>query len=230
MHEHATPVHASHRPGGTYDHHREGLQSSVRNLPKSALLQALGNGKERGGGIAIRPFACVRGEASDWARYASLVCIFFDGAEAGPIPSRGLCMKHPVIEVDGIAVFRMSGQYSFEAVAENISYAIIQAVEQGHDSLLVDCIELAGFQPPSIPARHEMVRQWAAVAQGRVRVAIVICGEFIDAEKFGVIAAANFGLMGNVFKTVSDARDWLRLSAAASVVPDPFLKTKGREP
>ncbi len=123
--------------------------------------------------------------------------------------------------VDEIAVLRISGRFSFELAVQRVSAGITQALEQGHDCLLVDGLDVAGFNPPSIPARHEMVRHWAAAAQGRVCVAIVICGTFIDAQKFGVLAAANFGLAANVFETMADGRAWLlgqRAAAAARVV------------
>lgn len=54
-----------------------------------------------------------------------------------------------------------------------------------------------------------MVRAWAEAAQGMLRVAIVVSPEFVDPEKFGVIAAANFGLVGNVFDSEAGALAWL---------------------
>ncbi|MEO6364879.1 MAG: hypothetical protein ABIO38_02365 [Luteimonas sp.] len=116
----------------------------------------------------------------------------------------------PAFEMrDGIAVLRIRGRSSFELAVQRVAAGIAHALAQGHDCLLVDGRDVAGFNPPSIPARHEMVRYWAAAAQGRVRVAVVIGGAFIDAEKFAVLAAANFGLVANVFETMTEASDWL---------------------
>ncbi len=44
-------------------------------------------------------------------------------------------------------------------------------------------------------------------------VALVARPDFIDAERFGVVAAANFGLTGQVFEGEDEARGWLRAHA-----------------
>lgn len=41
-------------------------------------------------------------------------------------------------------------------------------------------------------------------------VAVVAAPELIDPERFGVVAAANFGLRSGAFETLRDAIAWLR--------------------
>ena len=111
--------------------------------------------------------------------------------------------------LDGIAVLRVHGLYSFDAGVAHVEERIALALAQGYDSLLVDCLGISGFAPPSIAARHAMVRRWATAARGRVCMAVVIGGRFVDPEKYGVRAAANFGLTIDAFETIPDASAWL---------------------
>ena len=55
-----------------------------------------------------------------------------------------------------------------------------------------------------------MVRQWLEASKGMLKIAFVVPADFIDPEKFGVVAAANFGITADVFTTEDDALDWLR--------------------
>lgn len=44
---------------------------------------------------------------------------------------------------------------------------------------------------------------------GHVAIAMVVPPAFIDPERFGVVAAGNFGMHGNVFSNESEAQAWL---------------------
>ncbi len=111
--------------------------------------------------------------------------------------------------VEGIGYCRLSGNSGFQQSVQAILEAIVAAREQGLRALLVNILEVRGFEPPSIVERHGMVRAWAKAAQGMLRIAIVAPPAFIDSEKFGVVAAANFGLAGNVFSSEAEALAWL---------------------
>jgi len=111
--------------------------------------------------------------------------------------------------VEDVGYCRLSGNHGFQQSVKAIIEAITAAREQGLRSLLVDIVELRGFDAPGIAERHGMVRAWAEAAQGMLRVAMVAPPTFIDPEKFGVVAAANFGLIGNVLRSEAEALAWL---------------------
>jgi hypothetical protein len=114
------------------------------------------------------------------------------------------------LEVIGdIGYCRLSGSRGFQQSVKAILEAMIAAREQGLRAMLVDILELHGFEPPTVVERHGMVRAWADAAQGMLRVAMVVPPAFIDPDKFGVVAAANFGLVGNVFSSETEALAWL---------------------
>ncbi len=128
-------------------------------------------------------------------------------ARTGPAPGAG---QHAFEVSDGIACLRVAGSYSFAAAIALVDSALAQAFQQRHDRLLVVANEVFGFDPPGVPARHQMMRQWAAAARTWVRLALVVRGELIDPEKFGVLAGRNFGFVSDVFESEPDALDWLR--------------------
>jgi len=107
------------------------------------------------------------------------------------------------------AVFRPSGETSFEDAAAMVAEAIVLARAQNLKRLLADTSAWTGFRPPSITARFFAVKKWASAAGGRVRVAVVARPEMIDPHKFGVTVARNSGLMGDVFASESEALAWL---------------------
>ena len=75
--------------------------------------------------------------------------------------------------------------------------------------LLVDLRELFGYPVPSLADRYWMVQDWAEAAQGALIVAVVALPEYVDPNKFGVKAAADAGLKGDVFTSIADAMAWL---------------------
>lgn len=118
--------------------------------------------------------------------------------------------SHAFEMIDGIACLRIAGSYHFDAATALVTSALAQAFAQRHDRLLVVATDMVGFDPPGVAARHQMIRHWAGAAQAWVRVAMVVRAELIDPEKFGVIAARNFGMVGDVFDDEHDALEWLR--------------------
>ena len=112
--------------------------------------------------------------------------------------------------MDGFAAWRPAGNLSFPEAVQAVARTIAQARDEGIGKLLVVGTQVSGFEPPSVAERHQMVREWADVAEGRVIMAIVMPAAFIDPERFGVIVARNFGFSMNVFESESEAIAWLR--------------------
>ena len=132
-------------------------------------------------------------------------------APASRMPaSRPMGGPHAFEMVDGIACLRLAGTYRFEPATALVTSALEQAFMQRHDRLLVVATDVVGFDSPGIAARHQMMRHWAGAAQAWVRLALVVRPELIDPEKFGVIAARNFGFLTDVFETEHEALEWLR--------------------
>ena len=119
--------------------------------------------------------------------------------------------------IDDVPVARLADTHGiFERAVDLVTDAIRRAVAENRPHLLVD-VGNAGFAPPSTVERLRMVREWAGAADGRLRIAMVARPEFIDPERFGVVAAGNFGLAGQVFEREADAIAWLRDEHAADV-------------
>jgi len=115
--------------------------------------------------------------------------------------------------VDDVAVVRLVGDHRFAAASKVVASMLAEAFRQRHGRLLLVATELTGFDPPDLAARHEMMREWAHAARAGVRCAMVVRPEFIDPEKFGVLAARNFGFIADVFETEADAFAWLKSSS-----------------
>jgi hypothetical protein len=115
----------------------------------------------------------------------------------------------PLEKMNGFAVFRPSGTMTFPQAVQAVAEAIAQARDEGVDKLLLVGTGVSGIESPSVAERHQMAREWADVAQGRVAIALVVHPALIDPEKFGVLAARNFGLIADVFVSEADAIAWL---------------------
>lgn len=98
---------------------------------------------------------------------------------------------------------------SFEAAAELITVAIAHARAHGIKELLVNATGLTGFGPPNLSERYFMVDNWARVARGAIRMAMVVRPEFIDPQKFGVTVALNRRLIADMFELEAPALAWL---------------------
>ncbi|HET6783230.1 MAG TPA: hypothetical protein VFH12_05285 [Pseudoxanthomonas sp.] len=111
--------------------------------------------------------------------------------------------------IDGIGHFRLSGAWRFPQAVQAIGAAIAKADRLGLSRMLIVTTEATGFDPPSMADRHAMVREWSQASMGHVVIAMVVPPAFIDPERFGVVAAGNFGMHGNVFSNESEAQAWL---------------------
>jgi hypothetical protein len=128
--------------------------------------------------------------------------------------------------VDGVPVARLAATHRvFAQAVESITAVIRRVVAEGRPHLLLD-ISQVGFAPPGTIDRLCMVREWAEAADGRLRIAMVARPEFIDPERFGVVAAGNFGLSGQVFEHEAEAIAWLHDERAAEVRRKALLPQK----
>lgn len=109
-----------------------------------------------------------------------------------------------------VAIFRLSGQVSLPQAVQLVTSAITSAREQGIAELLVNISELTGFASPTIRDRYSFAQEWAHAAQGKLCVAFVARAEIIDPHKIGVIFAANYGLIAEVFSSEQQALVWLQ--------------------
>ena len=113
---------------------------------------------------------------------------------------------HPIIEL------RLAPSARLEGAARLVGEAIAQARASGARGLLV-VVPPGRLRVPSAAERVAMVRGWAALADGRVRVALVAEPGLIDDERLGVVVATSCGMEGEVFDNEAEARDWLEQSA-----------------
>jgi hypothetical protein len=108
------------------------------------------------------------------------------------------------------AEYRPTGQVTLLQCVKLVASAIACAREQQQPNLLVIMLGLTGFRPPDIATRYFFIKEWARAAGGVVRVAMVVRREMIDPQKFGVIVAANSGLIAEVFESEKEALSWLK--------------------
>jgi hypothetical protein len=111
--------------------------------------------------------------------------------------------------VEGRGIFRPKGRMSLEAAAEQVTAAIAHARAHGIKELFVNATGLTGFGPPNLSERYFIVDNWARVARGAIRLAMVVRPEFIDPQKFGVTVALNRRFIVDVFELEAPALAWL---------------------
>lgn len=113
----------------------------------------------------------------------------------------------------GYAVFRVAGPVTAEAAAaipEDIVAAITAAREHRIHNLLVDISRLGAVDPPNVATRYFIIREWADVSRGMVRVALVAEASLLDPEKFSTLVAANLGFSYDSFASEPEAVAWLQ--------------------
>ena len=91
-----------------------------------------------------------------------------------------------------------------------ITRAILRARAHKKRKMLIVTKGLTGFPVPSVADRYFFSREWAAAANGELRIAFVALPEMIDEKKFGITVAANSGLTADVFTDEPDALAWLQ--------------------
>jgi hypothetical protein len=111
---------------------------------------------------------------------------------------------------DSHAEYRPTGRMSLRQAVQLITEAITYARDHQLRNLLIDTTHLTGFPPPSLFDRYFFIKEWAGASRGAVRVVLVARPEMIDAGKFGVMVAANHGLIADVFVSDDEALRWLK--------------------
>jgi hypothetical protein len=112
--------------------------------------------------------------------------------------------------VGDVARFRLTGEHELEDAVRQIADAIARTKASGLDKLLVDISRISGIEPPGIASRHWMMGEWAREGRSSVRAAMVARAEFIDPDRFGIIAGMNSGFISNVFEDEDRALAWLQ--------------------
>lgn len=119
--------------------------------------------------------------------------------------------------VGDVPVVRLADVHRvFEAAVDALAVTVRAVVAGGHPHLLIDASGVP-FASPTLAQRVHMVRLWADAADGRLRIAMVAPPSFVDPERFGIVAAANFGLAAQVFVVEADAIAWLGEERAAEL-------------
>jgi hypothetical protein len=135
---------------------------------------------------------------------------WLSGREGGRNPPAEPATGEALFEVIGeVARFRLTGEQVLEEGVHQIADAIIRTKESGLDKLLVDITAITGVEPPGVNTRYWLMGEWSRVGRGSVRVAMVTRPEFIDPDRYAVIAGMNAGFVNNVFETEAQALDWL---------------------
>ena len=110
---------------------------------------------------------------------------------------------------EGRALYRPVGSVSFDEAVVLVRAGIAAARRNRVRNLLVNTTALTGFPSPEQFERFLMAVAWAEESRGGVHLAMVARAEMIHPQKFGVLVAANLGLVSNIFTTEVEARAWL---------------------
>ncbi len=111
---------------------------------------------------------------------------------------------------EGWGSYRPRGEITLTQGVDLVSRAFELCRERVVPKLLVDVRGLHGFAVPTLVDRFWMAQDFAAAAGGAVIAAMVALPEHIHPQKFGIKAAADAGLVCDVFTAEEDALEWLR--------------------
>lgn len=118
-------------------------------------------------------------------------------------------------------ICRPSADLTLDAFTKVVKRAIRRAEKLALGGLVVVMPEVKGFPPQTVServdmatefaasAREGMIRDWAGMSAGRIKLVIVAPENYIHRERVGVVMAAILGLTGNVFTTEREAVEWL---------------------
>ena len=111
--------------------------------------------------------------------------------------------------VDNRAYFRPTGILSLDGAVALVDEAIACSRSKRVRQLLTNLLGVDGFPIPTIVERYLFIENWASLAGGALQLAMVVAAKHIDRNKFGVVVAANRGLLSDVFAAEADAVAWL---------------------
>lgn len=116
----------------------------------------------------------------------------------------------PAIERKGpIGLCRLAPLDSSEEALALVTEAVEMARRMGVSGLAVMFPDMASVLPPTVVSRLEAIGNWARVSTGLVRVAVVAPRHFLDSAAYGVVHAAQLGLILRGFERELDALVWL---------------------
>lgn len=111
-------------------------------------------------------------------------------------------------QVGDCAFFRPQG----EIQAQERFKLLLQAIALTHarqiPKLVMDLTGLENVQMPNVAERYFIMREFAAVAKGAVKIAFVLPPHLIG-DKFGILVGKNAGLTSEVFTNEPEALAWL---------------------
>ena len=108
----------------------------------------------------------------------------------------------------GYGYYRPVGPATLDHANGLMICALEYALEQKIERLLVNAANLS-MPFPTLSDRYFAMREWARVAGGCMRLAVVLAPEIIDPEGFGALVARNAGLAANLFTSEPKALEWL---------------------
>jgi hypothetical protein len=108
----------------------------------------------------------------------------------------------------GYGYFRPVGKVTLAQATQLLTRALDYAVQEKIPRMLVNACELV-MPLPTLADRYFAVREWASVAGGCVRLALVLPAEVIDPQRFGEIVARNAGLTAHISASEPEALHWL---------------------
>ena len=85
----------------------------------------------------------------------------------------------------------------------------VSLCEMSNDAVITSKVKSSFVDSPDIFERFLAAVAWAEESRARVHLALVARAEMIHPQKFGVLVAANLGLVSNIFTTEVEARAWL---------------------
>lgn len=124
-------------------------------------------------------------------------------------------MQEELETVDGVAVFRPTGEVSFEEAVQLVATAIMHARDRRTRKLMAVVSGLNGFEPPSLGQRYWMANEWALAADGALGLAVVARPEHIDPQRVGILLAEQAGFTAKAFESEEEALTWLK-----ELIPD----------
>jgi len=114
------------------------------------------------------------------------------------------------VDDEGHGCFEPVGETTLGATTDAVNNAIKYCREAGIRCLLVNVKEVTGFPSPTIPERFEFISRWAGTSAGKVLISVVARPEMVLKDKFGVLIAANRGMVSDVFSDEDEATKWLK--------------------
>jgi hypothetical protein len=114
-------------------------------------------------------------------------------------------------QVGDCAFFRPAGQSEPVPLPDRLKQ-LLQVVALAHarhiPKLLMNLTRLEHLEMPNVADRYFIMREFAAVAKGAVKIAFVLPPHLIG-DRFGVLVGRNAGLMSDVFTDEPTAIAWL---------------------